>query len=106
MSYEKKEHLLIKEIKETKEHLIGDVGGTNFPKPRNSIRGSHINKTYSFNINSENVGEALEEKNSISTSKYTFLNCVPKILIEQFSKIANMYFLLIAIMQVSNYLIT
>lgn len=31
--------------------------------------------------------------NSISTSKYNILNFLPKNLIEQFSKIANLYFL-------------
>ena len=40
------------------------------------------------------------DDNKISTSKYTWYNCIPKILLEQFSKMANIYFLLIAIMQV------
>ena len=39
-------------------------------------------------------------KNSISTSKYTYYNFLPKILFEQFSKIANIYFLIIAFFQV------
>ena len=39
-------------------------------------------------------------KNSISTSKYTFYNAIPKILFEQFSKIANIYFLIIAFFQI------
>lgn len=33
--------------------------------------------------------------NSISTSKYNYFNFIPKNLIEQFSKIANLYFLVI-----------
>lgn len=37
--------------------------------------------------------------NSISTSKYTWLTCVPLILLEQFSKMANIYFLIIAVLQ-------
>lgn len=37
--------------------------------------------------------------NSIKTSKYTFYNFVPKNLIVQFSKVANLYFLIIGIMQ-------
>ena len=37
--------------------------------------------------------------NKISTSKYTKFNFIPKILYEQFSKIANLYFLLIALFQ-------
>ncbi len=39
-------------------------------------------------------------KNSISTSKYTYYNALPKILFEQFSKIANIYFLIIAFFQI------
>ena len=38
--------------------------------------------------------------NSIHTSKYTFVNFVPKNLIEQFSKLANIYFLIMMILQV------
>ena len=37
--------------------------------------------------------------NKISTSKYTWYNCIPKILVEQFSKMSNIYFLIIAVMQ-------
>ena len=39
-------------------------------------------------------------KNTISTSKYTYYNALPKILLEQFSKIANIYFLIIAFFQI------
>lgn len=52
---------------------------------------------YPININST---DNFDETNIISTSKYKWYNCFPKILIEQFSKMANIYFLLIAIMQV------
>jgi phospholipid-transporting ATPase len=41
-----------------------------------------------------------QELNKISTSKYNFINAIPKILLEQFSKMANIYFLIIAFMQV------
>lgn len=37
--------------------------------------------------------------NSIKTSKYTIANFIPKNLIIQFSKVANIYFLIIGIMQ-------
>lgn len=54
-------------------------------------------------INSLKELEPFElETNKISTSKYTFVNCIPKIIFEQFSKMANLYFLLIAIMQSIN----
>ena len=43
------------------------------------------------------------ETNCISTSKYTYFDCIPKILIEQFSKMANIYFLMIALMQVNTF---
>ena len=54
------------------------------------------------NIDKKLLNERKEEipKNSISTSKYTYFNFIPKILFEQFSKIANIYFLIIAFFQV------
>ena len=38
-------------------------------------------------------------KNFISTSKYTWYNFIPKILYEQFSKMSNIYFIIIALLQ-------
>lgn len=60
-----------------------------------------------FTINSnpikhvnEKGNELLQIKtNKISTSKYTLFNVAPKIMLEQFQKIANIYFLIIAILQ-------
>jgi hypothetical protein len=63
----------------------------NNPIQRNSEYTVHINEPTEF------------ETNKISTSKYTWYNVFPKILIEQFSKMANVYFLIIAIMQVDNF---
>lgn len=40
-----------------------------------------------------------DEINKIQTSKYTWYNCIPKILFEQFSKMSNIYFLIIAVFQ-------
>jgi magnesium-transporting ATPase (P-type) len=37
--------------------------------------------------------------NKICTSKYNFINALPKILCEQFSKVGNIYFLFLAILQ-------
>jgi phospholipid-transporting ATPase len=37
--------------------------------------------------------------NRICTSKYNYINALPKILCEQFSKVGNMYFLFLAILQ-------
>ena len=57
-----------------------------------------IDEDYNVEINSE---FNYSHNNSISTSKYRWYNCVPYILIEQFSKMANIYFLIIAVMQVN-----
>ena len=67
-----------------------------FSLQRQSVE-KHSEQTYPININSV---DNFEESNKISTSKYQWYNCIPKIMIEQFSKMANIYFLLIAIMQV------
>jgi hypothetical protein len=63
----------------------------------------HEQKAYPVKINEDNFVNDLLETNRISTSKYRWYNCIPKILVEQFSKMANIYFLLIAFMQVSNF---
>jgi hypothetical protein len=42
--------------------------------------------------------------NSLTTSKYTILNFVPKNVWEQFHRVANVYFLFIAALQVSGYI--
>jgi phospholipid-transporting ATPase len=59
-------------------------------------------KPYPVRINEVNIAKEEVETNRISTSKYKWYNCIPKILVEQFSKMANVYFLLIAFMQVRN----
>ena len=40
-----------------------------------------------------------EENNIISTSKYTWYNFFPKVLVQEFSRMANNYFLIIAVLQ-------
>ena len=57
-----------------------------------------INK-YHHKINNKRVKIPKKSKNYISTSKYTWYNFVPKILYEQFSKMSNIYFVIIAILQ-------
>ena len=70
-------------------------------KDKNNNPDTLPNEEYHVKINYPKVLDALDmETNCISTSKYTLLNCIPKILMEQFSKMANVYFLLIAFMQV------
>jgi len=51
-------------------------------------------------INKSKISKKNQYSNKIWTSKYTWLNCFPKILYEQFKKLANFYFLIIAILQV------
>ena len=57
-----------------------------------------INK-YHRKINGKRMKIPKKLKNFISTSKYTWYNFVPKILYEQFSKMSNIYFIIIAILQ-------
>ena len=57
-----------------------------------------INK-YHHKINNKKVKIPKKLKNYISTSKYTWYNFVPKILYEQFSKMSNIYFIIIAVLQ-------
>jgi hypothetical protein len=75
-------------------------------KDKNNNNENPLNEEYHVKINYPKEMDALDlETNCISTSKYTFLNCIPKILMEQFSKMANIYFLMIAIMQVIKFFI-
>ena len=70
-------------------------------KSFNYIVHIDLNKRNNLSNNSQPTelsGEYIRV-NSISTSKYTFYNALPKILFEQFSKIANIYFLIIAFFQ-------
>ena len=73
---------------------------------------SQNNEKYIIKINSKNSFDYLIKNdknkdkdyenlnsNQISTSKYNCINVFPKILIEQFSKVANLYFLFLAILQ-------
>ena len=45
------------------------------------------------------LNEPLYETNKISTSKYKWYNILPKVLMEQFSRVCNIYFLVIAMLQ-------
>ena len=57
-----------------------------------------INK-YHHKVNNRKVKVPQKSKNYISTSKYTWYNFAPKILYEQFTKMSNIYFIIIAILQ-------
>ena len=53
---------------------------------------------YAVFINNQEMNDK-NEKNKIQTSKYKWFNFLAKILMEQFSRIANAYFLVIAVLQ-------
>ena len=53
---------------------------------------------YAVFINNQELNDA-HEKNKIQTSKYKWFNFLAKILMEQFSRLANAYFLVIAVLQ-------
>ena len=96
-------HTKKKEKNEKNEKIILNVN----KKPENENKSFnyivHISKNKKHNINDNkllNSSKELNPSNSISTSKYTYYNFLPKILFEQFSKIANVYFLIIAFFQV------
>ena len=69
--------------------------------PKNNINNDYVvevNK-YHRKKNGRKVKISKKLKNFISTSKYTWYNFIPKILYEQFSKMSNIYFIIIAILQ-------
>ena len=70
------------------ELLIGDI--TNNKNIDEDIYAVFINNP---NMNDKN------ERNKIDTSKYKWYNFFAKILMEQFSRLANIYFLIIAVLQ-------
>jgi phospholipid-transporting ATPase len=53
---------------------------------------------YAVFINNQEMNDR-HERNKIDTSKYKLFNFFAKILIEQFSRLANVYFLIIAVLQ-------
>ena len=59
-----------------------------------------VNET-GYVIRSHNPNSHLQSgiSNRIESSKYTWLNCLPKILIEQFTNVGNIYFLVLAVLQ-------
>ena len=61
---------------------------------RQSVWEQLPDRDIKFNENSQNF-----KNNKINTSKYTFWTFIPKNFIEQFSKLANIYFLLVGFLQ-------
>ena len=82
------------------------VNENNDPKLKNYSNENELREEYKIEINkyhhkinNKKVKVPKKTKNYISTSKYTWYNFVPKILYEQFSKMSNIYFLIIAVLQ-------
>ena len=87
-------------IDELKKSLEGELKIINVSN-ENELRQEYkieINK-YHHKINNKKVKIPRKLKNYISTSKYTWYNFVPKILYEQFTKMSNIYFIIIAVLQ-------
>ena len=79
----------------------------NFNKQKNKIYDNKNNELmpknheiYTIFLGRQNeLNEPLYETNKISTSKYNYITFFPKMLMEQFSRICNIYFLIIAMLQ-------
>ena len=95
-----KQKLKKSELNERKSISINDSKMQNISN-ENELREEYkieINK-YHHKINNKKVKIPKKLKNYISTSKYTWYNFIPKILYEQFSKMSNIYFIIIAVLQ-------
>ena len=72
----------------------------NSTKHNNNFDDKSKNEPYKIFLGKYNeANQMMYESNKISTSKYTLLNFIPKILMEQLSRICNVYLLVIALFQ-------
>ena len=86
-------------IVNTNNHLILSFD-KKIPKEEKPIEYNINNDTYKIIMGKYNkLNDILYESNKISTSKYNLLNLFPKILMEQLSRICNIYLLIIALLQ-------
>lgn len=69
---------------------------------RPSLAGGkeHEAELWNFGVNEANTHDRRFIRNKIRTTKYTWFTFVPKNLFEQFSKMANVYFLFIMVLQI------
>jgi phospholipid-transporting ATPase len=85
----------------TKESLLD--GNANYLLTEDEkIYKSNSFRKYSIKINKERqkfIKKPELTSNKICTSKYNYVNALPKILCEQFSKVGNIYFLFLSILQ-------
>ena len=99
---------IIKEKNQPRDTSNKDKNGQNNPNKNNKIYliQNEYQRDYVIDVNKyfrKKNGKRTKApkrfKNFISTSKYTWYNFIPKILYEQFSKMSNIYFIIIAILQ-------
>ena len=84
---------------DTNNNLILEFSN-NSPKESEIFEDNSKNDTYKITLGkNKHLNEILYETNEIATSKYNLLNIFPKILMEQFSRICNIYLLIIALFQ-------
>ena len=90
----------MKYINKIKEYLVPSSNYNDSSLVTPLIQSQQIqndpNFTFIVNILNTNHPPQRIKPNAISTSKYTTFNFLPKILFEQFSKVVNIYFLIIA----------
>ena len=89
---------------EKEESLIdNELKIKNSTKPKfenkNSKESNDHSNYYVVFMNNNLLNDNSTETNKISTSKYEWFNFFPKMLMEQFSRMANAYFLIIAVLQ-------
>ena len=98
-----KANLISSNVNKPDEQMLPQEDGIKIIKVsnENELREEYkieINK-YHHKINNRKVKIPQKLKNYITTSKYTWYNFVPKILYQQFTKMSNIYFVIIAILQ-------
>ena len=90
---------------EKKEEVFEEKKGDEPPRatsfvPRATMRSGAQEDIWTYRANDVNTQDRRMTANSITTSKYTALTFLPKNLFEQFSKMANVYFLFIMVLQI------
>lgn len=94
-----------KQKEEKKEELFEEKKGDEPPRatsfvPRATMKSGAQDDIWTYRANDVNTHDRRMTANSIRTSKYTALTFLPKNLFEQFSKMANVYFLFIMVLQI------
>ena len=82
----------------TSSDLSSETSESNFKMDLTLNKSMIEEDIYAVFINNPNMNDK-NEKNKIQTSKYKWFNFLAKILMEQFSRLANAYFLVIAVLQ-------